>query len=598
LLAGPAWAAAPAGFGGSILDLHSNIDVIAAAVVSLLLGGLSVLLLVNRRLDRARAQLVRNIEELTQAQTDLMSSEEKFRALISNTSDIVMVVSPQGTILFESPAVEAVLGYRPEERVGRSCFDYVHPDDKQNAMNSLAAIAAAADNEDTVEVHVLHKNGEWRLLTCQGRNALGTPGMDCLVISARDITESRLLEEKLTHAQRMEAIGHLTGGIAHDFNNILTIVSGNLDLLREDLPENNSLRGLAEAALQAVERGANLTRRLLAFARRQTLNPAAVRLGTLMEGLTPMLGHVLGERITLTWRLEEKLWPCLADAGQLENALINLAVNARDAMDGCGELTVAAENFSVTEGGGSSGADMAPGDYVAVTVSDTGEGFDPALLDHAFEPFFTTKAPGEGSGLGLSMVYGFVKQLGGHARIASTPGKGTSVTLYLPRAGAAVVRPGVPADTTPAERDGPFNAAGQRRHVLVVEDADDVRSVAVGLLEKLGYRATAVTDAGEALEALEGDGTIDLVFIDIGLPGAMSGVDLADHVQRDNPEIPALLTTGHATHQLLDWNRFSGPVELIGKPYSGAQLAEKLRQLWQDCRAAAVPDEGVRGGQA
>ena len=374
-------------------------------------------------------------------------------------------------------------------------------------------------------------------------------------------------EEQLAHAQRLEVVGQLTGGIAHDFNNLLTVISGNLQLLEAEAPADAALRETIESAARAVERGTTLTRKLLAFSRRQRLLPRALRPARLLADLAAMLGRTLGERIAVSAACPHDVSAVYADPGELEAALINLALNARDAMPGGGHLKIAASTRHVD--GHDDATILAPGSYVVFSVTDTGTGMSPEVLAHALEPFFTTKEAGKGSGLGLSMVYGFVRQSGGHVQIHSQPGRGTRVELWLPAASVA---------TGGAEE--PIAPTARRGHecVLVVEDEAEVRRIAVAFLHSLGYATCEAADAAGALARLAERPGIDLLFSDIVLGDGMTGFELAAAAHERRPELPVLFTSGYEyAASDTDAGR-AGSFELLRKPYRREQLALALRR--------------------
>ena len=373
-------------------------------------------------------------------------------------------------------------------------------------------------------------------------------------------------EEQLAHAQRLDALGQLTGGIAHDFNNLLTVISGNLQLLETDAPEDPATRETLESASRAVERGAALTRKLLAFSRRQNLLPRAVRTVQLLADLSDMLGRTLGERISVIAECANDVPAVYADPGELEAALLNLALNARDAMPRGGRLSITAREQHVV--GTDADSRLTPGAYVMFAVTDTGVGIRPELLARVLEPFFTTKGPGKGSGLGLSMVYGFVKQSGGHLNIDSQMGKGTRVELYLP------VAPTVSHDETPT----PLSRKGHET-VLVVEDEAEVRRIAMSFLRNLGYAPLEAGDVETALELLSGPNGIDLLFTDIVLGGDMTGFELAAQAREQYPHLPVLFTSGYEYASLdIDTHAF-GSFELLRKPYRREQLGGAIRRV-------------------
>lgn len=517
--------------------------------------------------DRERAEVA-----LSASEERLRVREAYFRALIENATDVITVLSEDGTILFESASVETQFGYRTDELIGLNAMDFIHPDDRPRAREALGRAVANVGTAAATEYRVRHKNGEWRIVSSIGKNALNNLSVAGIVVISRDITEAKSIEEQLRHAQKMEAIGRLTGGVAHDFNNLLAIAMGNLELVEEGLADRPKLRDLSHRALEAAQRGANLTQRLLAYSRKQPLRPQVVDLNALIANTVELLGRTLGETIEIETVLPDGLWPVPVDPHQLENALLNLAVNARDAMRKGGRLTIETANTDLDAAYADSVGDLAPGTYVVLAVSDTGGGIEADVLPDVFEPFFTTKDVGEGSGLGLSMVYGFARQSGGHATIYSESGQGTTVRLYLPRADAGDTA----APPEPAVGDMP-RGAGER--ILVVEDNADVRATCLRLLADLGYRTVAVPDAASALAKLETVPEIELLFTDIVLPGGMSGAELAPEAKRRRPALKVLYTSGYTENAIVHQGRLDDGADLIEKPYRKDQLASKLRNV-------------------
>ena len=398
----------------------------------------------------------------------------------------------------------------------------------------------------------------------------GTEGANAILSVHTDITERLALEERLRQSQRLEAVGQLTGGVAHDFNNLLTVILGSSEALVTALPEDDALRGLAEMTMTAAERGAALTSRLLAFSRRQTLEPKVVDVGAVLAGLATMLERTLGAHIGLHLASPPGLWWALIDQSQLENAVLNLCINARDAMPAGGVLTIASSNLELREEEeevASATGEVAPGRYVSVAVSDTGTGMAPDVLARAFEPFFTTKEVGQGSGLGLSMVYGFMKQSGGHVELDSTPGRGTTVRMLLKAAGGPAP-PGAPP---------PRREAGGNERVLLVEDDAMVRAHAAAMLRGLGYAVALAVNAAEALDLLRAGGGYDLLFSDVVMPGEMDGLRLAHEARRMRPGIALLLTSGYTENAIRQHGALEYGALLLSKPYRRHELAGKVR---------------------
>ncbi|MBV8651977.1 MAG: response regulator [Alphaproteobacteria bacterium] len=405
-------------------------------------------------------------------------------------------------------------------------------------------------------------------------------GADGAIIGAisfkRDTTARREMEAQLRQAQKMEALGQLTGGVAHDFNNLLTSIIGNLELIAKRAPADDPVQRLAESALRGADRGARLTQHLLAFARQQQLRPEVLDVNRILGEMETLYRQVISEDVEMEFDLATDLWPCRADPGQFESAVLNLIVNARDAMSGMASgtsrLTLKTANITAGERD-----DLPQGDYVLLSVRDTGNGMTPDVLAHAFEPFFSTKEVGKGSGLGLSMVYGFAKQSGGTARIESAPGTGTSVHLFLPR-----------TDGAPAADDAPAGDPALVPHgsptVLVVEDDPEVRQTTAAMLSDLGYRVLVAGNGPEALALLRQGESVDLLLSDIVMPGGMSGITLVREARRLR-ELRALLTTGHAA-EVIAASDNDDPFMVLKKPYRRRELGEAVQFA---LRSAAAP---------
>jgi signal transduction histidine kinase/DNA-binding response OmpR family regulator len=397
------------------------------------------------------------------------------------------------------------------------------------------------------------------------------------VIRSVDITEKLHDEAALRQGQKMEATGQLTGGMAHDFNNILQVIRANLDLLKEEAGDNTAMLSRVQSATAAADRGARLTQQLLAFARRQPLTPQPTNVAKLVGDLADLMRHSLGERIAIEFKMAEDPWNARIDAGQLENAILNLAINARDAMPDGGTVRVEVSNATLDRRYAALHPDVTPGPYVLIDVSDTGTGMPPEVAAQAFDPFFTTKGDGKGTGLGLSMVYGFVRQSNGHIRIDSAIGQGTSIKVYLPRTEDPVIE----------ELPHPDSAVSGSERILVVEDSEDVRRAVVEMLKGWGYRVEAAEDPDIAAAMLEKDAAFDLLFTDIVMPGSITAVELAQRAQRLQPAIAVLLTSGFARGLIPDHTRSGYP--MIAKPYSSDALSAKLRSVLANRRHVPAP---------
>jgi len=378
------------------------------------------------------------------------------------------------------------------------------------------------------------------------------------------------LNDHLRQSQKMEAVGNLTGGIAHDFNNLMTVILGNSEMLSEELETNPRLKQLADTSLTAAERAADLTRSLLAFARKQPLHPRSVDLADLFARMKGLLERSLGETVECIFVPNAGTWPALVDATQLESALLNLAINARDAMPDGGRLTIESANVTLDEDYCRANVGAAPGDYVAICVTDNGTGMTPAIIARAFDPFFTTKDVGKGSGLGLSMIYGFVKQSNGYVNIYSEIGFGTSVRLYLPRAETV-------GDTATAGAPEAIER-GNGETILIVEDNDIVHAHVVGLISELGYRTVTARDGAEAIAILKGAGPIDLLFTDIVMPGGRSGIDLAREAAGYRPGLKVLYTSGYSENTVVQEKWLGRDSQFLGKPYRRLELAAKIHR--------------------
>jgi signal transduction histidine kinase len=399
---------------------------------------------------------------------------------------------------------------------------------------------------------------------------VATPNGGSLMLFV-DVTELQQQEDQLRQAQKMETIGQLTGGIAHDFNNILAIIKGNLDLMEAQVEDDSPLIEILSPALRATDRGAELTHRLLAFARQQPLNISPVYVPDLLHSMDGMLRSSLGETIDVQFDCQEDLWPCNIDTAQLEQAILNLALNARDAMTGGGQLTISAYNEQVNKGRADPEGDLVPGAYVLLTVTDTGAGMTPTISERVFDPFFTTKEVGQGTGLGLSMVFGLVKQSGGHISVESKPGAGATFRIYLPRAAEH--------DGQREKIDGPVAAkANPGETVLVVEDDDDLRSMAVQLLTNLDYR---VIDAGNGAAAQiewASDQRIDVLLANVVLPGGATGPDIALAARAARPELKVLFMSGYTDDALERHDWPDDEIDIMKKPFRLNELAQRLRE--------------------
>ncbi len=534
--------------------------------------------------SRKRAELELQELNLTLERQVLERTRERDRTW-NNTQDLLLVVTTTGIFEATNPAWGRVLGYRPDELVGHDRLEFIHPDDWP--ASNEAMLSAVAHRLQRFENRYRHRDGSYRWISWMA-SAEG----DRIYASGRDVTAEKeaaahleVAQAQLRQSQKMEAVGQLTGGVAHDFNNLLQVISGNLQMLDRQLDDRPAPRRYLNNALAATQRGGKLASQLLAFSRRQPLQPRVIHLGRFVAGMDDLLRQALGGGVTLDVVVAPDLWHSFIDPVQTENALLNLAINARDAMSRTGHLVIEIDNAVVAAGDARERVanlddlDAVPGDYVRVAVRDTGRGMTPDVLAQVFEPFFSTKPPGEGTGLGLSMVHGFVHQSGGHIHVASEVGRGTTVALWLPRIDAAEEIVDDRTTETPA---------GGGEVVLVAEDDEGVRGTVVEMLRELGYHVLVANDACEALTVVETGTRIDLLFTDVVMPGPMKSTDLAKAARARQPHLAVLFTSGYTASAIDHHGRLDTDVELLVKPYSREQLARKLRVVFAKNASAAA----------
>ena len=444
-------------------------------------------------------------------------------------------------------------------------MEFIHPEDLEHTRREMRA-ARRGQSKRSFETRYVSKEGKTVALNWTG--TWSEPVRRHFFIG-RDLTEKQAAEAQLRHAQKMDAVGQLTGGVAHDFNNILTVITGTIGFWKKPSPATPQLAAVARLIDEAAERGANLTKHLLAFARKQPLQPLEIDVNALVLESAKLLHPTLGEHIEITPLLAEDAWAALVDPNQLTTAVLNLALNARDAMPNGGKLALETGNVVLDENYASMQNELAPGDYVMIAVSDTGSGIPPALLERVFEPFFTTKEVGRGTGLGLSMVFGFVKQSGGHVKIYSEEGHGTSVKIYLPRATGL--------QQTVAEAPVSTEIEGGNETVLVVEDDMLVRRYVMTQIESLGYTTLEAANASDALRFIDEVTTIDLLFTDVIMPGGTNGRQLVEEALRRRPDLKTLYTSGYTENAIVHHGRLDSGVLLLAKPYRKSELARMLR---------------------
>ena len=517
------------------------------------------------------AKVTSDITERRETERKIREAGERINALIETVVDGVIQIDKLGKIQFFNPACLKLFGYRLEEVIGLDILRLI--------------VLGASDARDSFEENYARQMiGSRREI--EGRRKDGTrfpmmlsvgeakqDGEPIFVIIIHDLTVHKQTQEQLVQAQKMEMVGQLSGGIAHDFNNLLTVIVGNAEYLGEQLGVRPDLKRLAEDIGQAGERGAELTQRLLAFSRRQMLRPVALDCNNLLGAMHKLLRRTLREDIDIRTDFDPELRRAFADPAQLESAVLNLALNAQDAMVAGGRLTLTTANASLDDRHATLQPGIQAGEYVMVSVMDDGEGMPREVAQRAFEPFYTTKEVGKGSGLGLSMVYGFVKQSDGHVFIQSAPGLGTTVRIYLPRAAAKLA----PA----SERSSHDEAVLPRgtESVLVVEDDPFVRSSVVMRLRDLGYTIVTAIDGNDALRKLRTDIHVDILFTDIVMPGSINGWELADLAKQIRPGLPVLLTSGYPLETLVQQGRLQAGAVVLAKPYRKEALARRLREI-------------------
>ncbi len=541
-----------------------------------------------------------------EATRDLRESEARFRNMADNAPMMMWMTDATASLTYLNRGWTDFTGQTQEEALGSGAWNALHPEDREPSERQFLT-ANAARESFLIEYRLRRADGvyRWALSAAAPRYSddatfLGYIGSvldisdrkeaEQVLRQANDVLERRVAaavaeqadaEAQLRQAQKMEALGKLTGGVAHDFNNVLQIISGNLQLLAHDVGNNLRAEHRLQTASEAVARGAKLASQLLAFGRRQPLAPKVINLGRLIRGIDDMLRRALGEGIEIETIIGGGLWNTYVDTAQVENVILNLAINARDAMDGHGRLTIEMGNSFLDDAYAAQHVDVMAGQYVLLAVSDTGCGIPPELMERVFEPFFTTKPEGSGTGLGLSMVYGFVKQSGGHIKIYSEPGNGTTMRLYLPRSRAQ-------EDVETTIESGP--TTGGTETVLVVEDDEDVRGTVVEMLSELGYRVLKARDAQSALAIVESGVPIDILFTDVVMPGPLRSPELARQARERLPNIAVLFTSGYTENAIVHGGRLDHGIELLSKPYTREMLARKFRHVLRNGQQRSSDD--------
>ena len=515
----------------------------------------------------------RDITARKQAQLDREKADERFHLITGATKDVIWDWNIERDEVWRSESYQRQYGHAAGlVSIGKSSWaQHVEDEDRNRVLASLRAFLNSAEHLWSAEYRFRDKEGRLHWVSDRAMAERDRTGKAHRLIGVvEDITHRKMLEERLSQAERLDSLGKLTGGIAHDFNNLLTVVLGNSERLAEQLPEGRH-KEMAELSLSACESASALVSRLLAFARRQPLVPKPVNLNERLGDTAILVSRTLPETIAVRFVDAPKTHAAQVDSAQFDTAVLNLCLNARDAMPDGGEITLDLQDVVLDAAYTERDGELQPGAYVMVTVTDTGTGMSPETVERAFEPFYTTKEHGAGTGLGLSMVYGFVKQSGGHVAIYSEEGIGTSVKMFFPQ----------------AERDAEENAEDEPcadtglppLKLLVVEDNQFVLAYAERLLGELGMDVHAVSTADEAMDVLEGDRPFDLLFTDIVLPGGLDGVQLAERAGQTRPGLPVLFTTGYTTNSILVRERLDPSVSVLTKPYRKAALIEKIREV-------------------
>ncbi|MGV8997133.1 MAG: PAS domain S-box protein [Parvibaculaceae bacterium] len=519
--------------------------------------------------------IIHDLSERERSEKVIRDATARMQAVVETAVDGVILIDAVGEILMFNPACEKLFGYTDSEVIGKN-VKMLMPQPYKREHDSYLANYQRTNERQIIgigrEVEGQRKDGSVFPMDLSVGEAK-QDGASIFVGIIHDITARKQSEALLVQAQKMEAVGQLSGGIAHDFNNLLTVIIGNAEAISDLLKPRPDLLRFVNMIIAAGERGAELTQRLLAFSRRQTLQPVEIDCNQLVKEMRQMLLRTLREDINIKSELEPELWSAFADPSQLESAILNLAINAQDAMPNGGSIIISTTNVPLDEQYQSTNPEVPPGYYVMISVTDTGDGMSPDILKKVFEPFFTTKEVGKGSGLGLSMVYGFVKQSNGHVSIYSEPKLGTTVRIYLP--------------STISKADGKENflrlnnEETPRGHetILLAEDDDFVRAYAVNCLEGLGYTVISASDGHEALALLSQGCNPDVLFTDIVMPGGMTGLELAEYAQQRHPNLKVLLTSGYALDALTSRGRLEVGTTVLHKPYRKAALAQHLRRI-------------------
>jgi len=522
------------------------------------------------------AKITRDLTERRAAENELRASEERFRLLVQSVTDYaIYMLDPDGRVSSWNAGAERFKGYATDEILGQHFSRFYSEEDREAGIPRMALETARREGRFEAEGWRVRKDGSkfWASVIIDPiRNEDGQ--LIGFAKVTRDLTEKRAVEDQLRQSQKMEAVGQLTGGLAHDFNNLLTGISGSLEMMQVRMAQGRTAEfdRYFMAAQGAVKRAAALTHRLLAFSRRQTLDPKPTNVDRLLRGLEELVRRTVGPSVEVELVGASGLWPTLIDPNQLENAVLNLCLNARDAMPDGGKLTIETANKWLDERAARQ-HDLPVGQYVALCVTDTGTGMTPDVIAKAFDPFFTTKPLGEGTGLGLSMIYGFARQSGGQVRVYSEVGQGTTMCLYLPRHDE---------DAPPDEEDmisAPSGPLGDGEVVLVIDDEPTVRMLVAEVLSESGYAVIEAPDGPAGLRVLESNVRIDLLITDVGLPGGLNGRQVADAARVSRPNLKVLFITGYAENAVIGRRRLENGMFVMTKPFQMEVLAGRIREI-------------------
>ena len=514
--------------------------------------------------------IFRDIRERVEAAVILQRSEDRFSYLIQNLSDVIAIVAVDGTMLYHSPSIERVAGYRPSELLGKSFLAFIHAEDEAAVRAALERVTLEVGTAAPPEYRFRRKDGSWVWLESVVNNLLNDVAVGGIVVTSREVTGRRVLEEQVRQAQKMEAVGRLAGGIAHDFNNLLMVIQGYAEILLQEESASPAIRKNVETIVRTTESAANLTRQLLSFSRKHVFSPQVLDLNALVDQMSEMLLGVLRDEMEFMVKLDPDACCISADPGQIEQVIMNLVVNARDAMPRGGKLTLQTARIARNTSRANQPAALPRGDYVMLAVTDTGIGMDVDTQSRIFEPFFTTKKKDEGTGLGLSVVYNIVRASGGHVRVSSEPGRGTTLRVFFPRVATA-------PQPRPVETPARTSRSG-RETILVAEDQPDLRWMICQFLQELGYSVLEAKDGGDALALAEHyKGSIDVLLTDVVMPH-LRGPEVARRISASRPDMRVIFMSGY-TEGEFGPDEDHGPETILQKPFELDSLALKIREV-------------------